>query len=249
MCRHKIMSRNLVILLVVMSAAVAGLIVFSKMRTRTGDHVTGTAPTTDTTPSPVATQTPDVVQPSIVRPSVAVPTNVQIPVVKPIIPQIQTGSVATTTTIPVPAITNDAATLPDTKPLPVLEKEYVATTNRDTRLDLMMDIADAPGPEAVKALARLFVVETDPDLKVDLLDSLLGIEGQVEEKLKMLTLGTEKGLPTDVRQSAIDGLIDLDDQRVIPVLNGLLNDPDEEIREGAKDALEMLQSKPAVKLK
>jgi len=36
---------------------------------------------------------------------------------------------------------------------------------------------------------------------------------------------------------------------VIPVLNGLLNDPDEEIREGAKDALEMLQSQPAVKLK
>jgi HEAT repeat protein len=113
----------------------------------------------------------------------------------------------------------------------------------------MMDIADAPGPDAVRALTRLFQVETDPDLKVDLLDSLLGIEGLVEEKLKMLTLGAEKGLPTEVRQSAIDGLIDLDDPRVIPVLNGLLNDPDEEVREGAKDALEMLQAKPAVKLK
>jgi hypothetical protein len=242
------MSRNLVILLVLMSAAVAGLIVFSKMRPRPGQQAAVSVPG-DTTPTPVVTQNPPPVQPSVDHTPVAVPTNVQIPVVKPLVPPIQTGVVPRTTTIPVPVIPNDAATVPDTKPLPVLEKEYVATTNRDTRLDLMMDIADAPGPDAVRALARLFQVETDPDLKVDLLDSLLGIEGQVEEKLKMLTLGTEKGLPTDVRQSAIDGLIDLDDQRVIPLLNGLLNDPDEEVREGAKDALEMLQSKPAVKLK
>jgi hypothetical protein len=245
------MSRNFVILLVVMSAAVAGLIVFSKMRSRPGQQAAVSVPT-DTTPAPAVTQNPPPVQPLIDRTPVAGATNVQISVVKPRVPQIQTGVVPRTATIPVPTITNDTPGLPglaQTKPLPVLEKEYVATTNRDTRLDVMMDIADAPGPDAVRALTRLFQVETDPDLKVDLLDSLLGIEGQVEEKLKMLTLGAEKGLPTDVRQSAIDGLIDLDDQRVIPVLNGLLNDPDEEVREGAKDALEMLQSKPAVKLK
>jgi hypothetical protein len=244
------MSRNLVILLVVMSAAVAGMIVFSKMRPRSDQQAAVSVPT-DTTPAPTpaVTQNPPPVQPPVVRTPVAVPTNVQIPVVKPLVPQIQTGAVARNPTIPVPVITNDTPGLPEAKTLPVLEKEYVATTNRDTRLDLMMDIADAPGPDAVRALTRLFQAETDPDLKVDLLDSLLGIEGQVEEKLKMLTLGAEKGLPTDVRQSAIDGLIDLDDPRVIPVLNGLLNDPDEEVREGAKDALEMLQSKPAVKLK
>ncbi len=241
------MSRNLVILLVVMSAAVAGLIVFSKLRPGPGQQAAVSVPT-DTTPAPPVTQNPPPVQPPIDRTPVAVATNVQIPVVKPLVPQFQTGAVARNPTIPVPLVPNDPTAL-ETKTLPVLEKEYVATTNRDTRLDLMMDIADAPGPDAVRALTRLFQIETDPDLKVDLLDSLLGIEGQVEEKLKMLTLGAEKGLPTDVRQSAIDGLIDLDDQRAIPVLNGLLNDPDEEVREGAKDALEMLQSKPAVKLK
>lgn len=135
------------------------------------------------------------------------------------------------------------------KPLPELITDYASTTNRDERLDLMMDIADLPGPESIRALTQLFEAETDAELKVDLLDSLLGIEGFPEEKLKMLTSGTKQGLPSDVRQSAIDGLIDLDDQRVIPVLNGLLNDPDEEIRESAKDALEMLQSQPAVKIK
>jgi len=135
------------------------------------------------------------------------------------------------------------------KPLPVLEKDYTATTNRDQRLDIMMDIAETPGAEAVKVLTRLFEAESDLDLKVDLLDSLLGIEGFKDEKLIMLTLGARQALPSEVRQSAIDGLIDLDDQRVIPILNGLLNDPDAEIREAAKDAIEMLQSQPAVQLK
>jgi HEAT repeat protein len=132
--------------------------------------------------------------------------------------------------------------------LPVLIQNYATSTNRDDRLDIMMDIADLPGPDSIRALSTLFDAETDNDLKVDLLDSLLGIEGFVDEKLKMLTKGTAKNLSSEVRQSAIDGLIDLDDQRVIPVLNGLLNDPDEEIRESAKDALEMLQSQPAVKI-
>jgi len=144
--------------------------------------------------------------------------------------------------------TND---VPEVKPLPVLEKDYASATNRDARLDIMMDIAETPGAEAVRALTRLFEVETDGDLKVDLLDSLLGIDGFKEEKLIMLTMGARQGLPQEVRQSAIDGLIDLDYSRVIPVLNGLLNDSDPEIREGAQDALEMLQSaqaQPAVKL-
>ena len=140
--------------------------------------------------------------------------------------------------------------LPIVKPLPALEKDYASATNRDTRLDIMMDIAETPGADAVRALTRLFEIETDTDLKIDLLDSLLGIDGFKEDKLIMLTLGARQGLSSEIRQSAIDGLIDLDDARVIPVLNGLLNDPDEEIREGAQDALEMIQSaqaQPAVK--
>jgi HEAT repeat protein len=133
------------------------------------------------------------------------------------------------------------------RPLPVLEKNYLATTNQEERLDILMDIADTPSAESIKALARLFSAETDAELKIDLLDSLLAIEGFKDEKLDMLKLGVRAGLPIEVRQSAIDGLIDLDDPRVIPVFNGLLNDPNEEVREAAKDALEMLQPETPVK--
>jgi len=133
------------------------------------------------------------------------------------------------------------------KPLPVLEKSYLATTNQEERLDILMDIADTPSAESIKTLARLFSAESDAELKIDLLDSLLAIDGFKEEKLDMLKLGVRPGLPIEVRQSAIDGLIDLDDPRVIAVFNGLLNDPEEEVREAAKDALEMLQPETPVK--
>ena len=244
------MSRNLLIVLVVLCAGIAGLILFSGKKSELQHADPTHAPdTTATTPPPnapgTATQpapgTPFVGnngavipsgtsgQPTVVTPGsvtasktglmVQMPSGAQLPIVNPL-------------------------EMPDTKPLPVLEKDYLAKTNREDRLDLMMDITDWPGPETVKVLTRLFQAETDPELRVDLLDSLLSIEGSVDEKLSMLALATAKGQPTEVRQSAIDGLIDLEDPRVIPILNGLLNDPDEEIREGAKDAIEMLQTPP-----
>ena len=230
-----------------MCAAVAALLVLPKLNRKAvedrTDTVTITQPSGGTpvtpTPPPGAGNNNTAVTP-------ATPANVTTPPTTGTGATLQTGVLAHVLTVPV--MTNDAPEAADIKPLPVLEKNYLATTNRDDRLDIMMDISDAPGPESIRTLARLFQAETDPDLKVDLLDSLLGIEGNVEEKLALLTLGTAKGLPKDVRQAAIDGLIDLDDPRVISILNGLLNDPDEEIRENSKDALEMLQNQSPVKL-
>jgi hypothetical protein len=138
---------------------------------------------------------------------------------------------------------NPAANVPEApKTLPEMEKAYLSTTNRDSRLDLMMDISEAPTADAVKTLTRLFEAESDPDMKVDLIDSLLGIDGFKDEKLIMLTLAIRQGLPNDVRESAIDGLIDLEDQRGVALLNGLLNDPDPQIRQSAQDAIELLQT-------
>jgi hypothetical protein len=243
------MSRNLIILLVVLSAGVAGLVVFSKMRSeQNGEPLTLTAATPPPEPPSLSAQPTPQPRPAPVTPGISRPSTT------PVVPNPPPGlghigrtttAARATTSLVSGALTSAVPDLSfETKPLPVLEKDYLTTTNRDTRLDLMMDIAENSSAETVKALTRLFEAESDTDLKIDLLDSLLGIEGFTDEKLIMLTLGARQGLPSEVRQSAIDGLIDLDDRRVIPVLNGLLNDPDEEIREGAKDALEMLQSEP-----
>ena len=249
------MSRNTVVLLVVLCAAIAGLIVFQNMRSKPASQntssspreIAATAPNNGAVPPPTTRMRPLNGEP---RTTVALPSNAQSSNDNISRTTIAAANPATAGRPPLPVQpVPDPLEDPAPKPLPVMEKEYFTATNRDVRLDLMMDIADASSAESVKTLTRLFEAEMDTDLKVDLLDSLLGIEGFKEEKLIMLTLGARQGLPNEVRQSAIDGLIDLDDRRVIPVLNGLLNDPEEEIREAAKDALEMIQSQPAVQLK
>ncbi len=238
------MSRGIIILIVVLSLALAGLLLVPRLK-----RTDAVAPT----PTPVAA-IPSNVTPTtqISRPATSIggtpPANV---------PSMSaTGaSLAVRSNIAqrvLTMVTNEASITnllddPPMKPLPELERDYASTTNRDTRLDVMMDISEAGTADSVKSLTRLFDLETDPDLKVDLLDSLLGIEGFKDEKLIMLTLGVRQGLPSDVRQSAIDGLIDLEDTRSIALLNGLLNDPDPEIRQSAQDAIEILQT-PVVQL-
>lgn len=248
------MSRNLLIVLVVLCAGIAGLIIFSGRKSGTTLHpvvtppppeATAGTPGTPVNPAPVPTAPVTGNNGTAPTPGATVPPAVVAPAPTAVL---QTGLVARMPSgAQIPVV--NPLDMPDTKPLPQLEKDYLANTNREDRLDLMMDITDWPGPETVKVLTRLFQAETDAELRVDLLDSLLSIEGSVTEKLALLTLGAAKGQPTEVRQSAIDGLIDLEDQRAIPILNGLLNDPDEEIREGAKDALEMLQTPPPTTLK
>lgn len=243
------MSRNVLLLMAVLAAGIAVLIALPKLRSKQGmatvpaEHAPAPAASLETaTAEGVAPAKP--VQPApAIAPVVAAPAagsgNTLPPGMErvtrnPLVPG--QGTVGT-------AGANDAGATAesDIKPLPVLEKNYLATTNHEERLDILMDIADTPSSESVKALTRLFAAEGDPELKIDLLDSLLAIDGFKDEKLEMLKLGVQAGLPIEVRQSAIDGLIDLDDMRVVSVFNGLLNDPVEEIREAAKDALEMLQ--------
>ena len=231
------MSRGIVILIAALSAVLVALLFLPKFKS--GDApppvVVAENPVNTTEPSPAPAPAP--ATSPVVR---AAP-----PVTTP--PRTATVALATnrsTNGRPIVAEPADDADPfePMLKPLPVLERDYAATTNRETRLDIIMDVAETANADAVRTLTRLFDVETDPELKVDLLDSLLGIDGFKDEKLIMLTLGMRQGLPNGVRQSAIDGLIDLEDQRAIPLLNGLLNDPDEEIREAAQDALELLQN-------
>jgi hypothetical protein len=234
------MSRGLVILIVVLSLALAALLVLPKLKHNT---VAISAPANTNT---VAAATPVTEPVQLQTPTHAVrPTNPQ--------PPRPTEHLAPRSNPPsrlVTIVTNDASITnllgdPPEKTLPELERDYASTTNRDTRLDIMMDVAEAANADSIKVLTRLFELEKDNDLKVDLLDSLLGIDGFKDEKLIMLTLGVRQGLPNDVRQSAIDGLIDLEDNRSISLLNGLLNDPDPEIRQSAQDAIEIIQTPPA----
>ena len=122
-----------------------------------------------------------------------------------------------------------------------LEKEYVSNTAFTARVELIYKISDADIPEAVAALGRCFHLESDPNLRIKVLDSLSDVDGFDDQKAAILAAGVSADQPQEVRESAIDGLTDIEPKKALPILQALLNDPDEDIREAANDAIESVQ--------
>jgi len=127
----------------------------------------------------------------------------------------------------------------------ILEFEGTYRTNADfsVRVELIYKISDVGTPEALLAMGRIFFSETDPELKTEVLNLLADIDGQTDNKLSILTAAIAADQPKDVREQAIDALTDIEPpERAVPILQSLLSDPDAEIREDAKDAVEQLQA-------
>jgi HEAT repeat protein len=126
----------------------------------------------------------------------------------------------------------------------VLENAYIATPDFSARVETIYKLTDAATPEAIASLGRLFHMEKDPELKTEILDSLFDIDGQDERKAALFAAGAGSDQPKEVRQSAIDGLEDVEAKYALPILQALTTDPDEDIRDAAKDAIESLQAAP-----
>jgi hypothetical protein len=121
------------------------------------------------------------------------------------------------------------------------ETAYNATSDFKGRVETIYKISDLNTPEAIATLGRLFAAETKPELKTEIVDSLMDFDGLDDKKAAILAAAAAPGQDKDVRETAIDGLTDIDPRKAIPILQGLVNDPDEDIRDAAKDALETAQ--------
>ena len=75
-----------------------------------------------------------------------------------------------------------------------------------------------------------------------MLNSLFDIEGQDDKTAALLAAGVATNQPKDVRDAAIDALGDIEAKRAVPILQSILSDPDEDIREHAKDVIEQVQT-------
>ena len=133
-----------------------------------------------------------------------------------------------------------AATPEQIQRLASLEKSYVAAGSFDDRFDVALAIGKAGGSEAVKTLERLFRAEKDSGLRTELINALIGISECKEERLSLLRLGIAADQAAETREAAIDGLIDLEDARALPLLKEMSTDPNEQVRTVAKHALGLL---------
>lgn len=120
---------------------------------------------------------------------------------------------------------------------------YPTLGDKDKRGRLADDVADMAGagaskPEVAQALGTMFHEETGVELKTDLLDKLSDLEDPAA--FRQIVQGLDPKQPDEVRVAAISALEDLGDPQAIPVLQQLLSDSDQDVREAAQDALEQL---------
>jgi HEAT repeat protein len=76
---------------------------------------------------------------------------------------------------------------------------------------------------------------------VELINALIGVNGCKEERLRFLKLGVGADQPFEVREAAMDGLVDLEDPRALALLKGLSDDPDQKVRALARQSHDLLE--------
>jgi hypothetical protein len=188
-----------------------------------------TPPVKKSTPAPPTDSVKPKPTTPAVRPTVPPSKSVMPPLTKPVAPPAPTLSPA------------EAA-----REIAALESTYVATPDFSKRVQTIYKISDLGTPEAITVLGRLFHQEKDSDLKTEVIDSLFDIDGLDERKIAILTAGAGADQPKNVRESAIDALGDIEAKYALPILQSLASDPDEDIRDAAKDQIEMLQAEQAL---
>jgi hypothetical protein len=122
------------------------------------------------------------------------------------------------------------------------ETEYANTLDFQKRVVIIYNLSSVDSPDTIDAIGRLFLNEKDKELKIELVNSLLDIDGQNDKKLAILSTAVRGDQPKDVRLEGIDGMGDTEDKRAIQILQGMLTDPDEDIRESAQDTIDQLQT-------
>lgn len=154
-------------------------------------------------------------------------------------------SLSTTASPPVSSNTTSATEAnpaPDqARLLTQLKANYAAAGSFDDRFDVVLKIAEARSGDSVRLLEELFRQEKDKDLRVELINGLMGLASCKEERLTFLKLGLAREQPAEVREAAIDGLVDLEDQRALDLVRGLSNDPDPAIAKLARDSAALME--------
>ena len=217
---------NLVVSASVLALALLGC---SKTEPEKSASAPAVAPTPAPAPKPAPVSAP-APKPAPVMPEVVTP-----PVKAPMAP--------TTPPVKSPEPAPSAAEAAETaKTVAKIEQDYAAATEMGSKLEIMYRASDLPAREGVQTVGYLFQRETDPELKTELLYVLQDFDGEADNILTILTMAVQANQPQEVREAGIDGMSDLEDPRAIGILQGLLNDPNEDIRDAAKDTIEILQT-------
>lgn len=113
-------------------------------------------------------------------------------------------------------------------------------TDRTTMASDVAKLADAgiPKQQVASTLGYMFRDENSVEVKTDILDELGNLDDP--SAFDQIVRGLDRRQPDEVRSEAIDALDSLGDKRAIAVLQPLLADRDEDIRDAAQSAIDSL---------
>jgi len=123
-------------------------------------------------------------------------------------------------------------------------QQYQKTDDLDARKSLLNDVVstaddDTSKQEAVQVLGKMFQGENSVELKLEILEDLVLISHP--STIVPLVDAIDPSQPTEVRVTAAQALGSLGDKRAIPFLEQALSDPDPEVQQAARDALDTLR--------
>ena len=122
----------------------------------------------------------------------------------------------------------------------VLEQRYLLRSSvPEVRQEIIRALGEIKSRESVEVLSRLFQRERREELKLDILGTIgdLDDDKMLEPKLAFLFRAVTSTHARLVREVAISTLADIDDRRVIALLQSLQSDGDLEIRSFAAEVL------------
>lgn len=131
------------------------------------------------------------------------------------------------------------------RPASELAQRLRSAEEPEERSEVVSELWSLATPEAVEILRRQFFTERDVNVKADIVAGLVDEQKPETRELRfgILAAALPAGQPDDVRAAAIAIGTEFDDIRAVALLQSLLQDPSEEIREAAQEALETRREK------
>ncbi len=120
-----------------------------------------------------------------------------------------------------------------------LMAEFEKASDEADQIEIAQQLAINASPAARANLERIYRATSNPSLKTEIIQSLALVASEnLEPSLVLLRDAVASGQPAELREAAIGTLRDLNHPATLPVWKMLLNDPDDEAREAAQQAVE-----------
>ena len=144
---------------------------------------------------------------------------------------------------PVSALPGRSPKVEPARGVDAIANAYAAESDEGKRRELIWEMLEAPPADGIAGVGRLLESEKRASLRVELFDSLDSFPGFESEKLRIVAreLSTQRAVG-EVRDAAIDALLNIQHRDAIPVWEALAAGGDEEIRDVANAAIAALRT-------